>query len=68
MEEVFTSLLGILEEKIPNDDIRRDIYTELFPTLYWYDPDLAELLKREDDVFAEVMEENLNEIENSLED
>jgi hypothetical protein len=68
MEEIFTRLLGILEEKIPNDVTRREIYAEIIPVIYWHDPDLAELLKQEDDIFAEVMEEVLEEHAENFED
>ena len=57
MQEVFLILLEKLQEHVPNEETRRDIYVEIVPALDFVDLELLESIKYEDGVFCEVCSE-----------
>ena len=64
MIEVFLTLFRTLEEYVPNEETRKEIYSELIPTLSLYDDDLLCKIESEDPVFSEAYAEyNQEEID-----
>ncbi len=60
MKEVFLSLFRVLEEKIPNEETRKDIYAELIPALYWESDGFEgwlSLLESEDHAFDQACQD-----------
>ena len=53
MQEVFLTLFQQLEEHIPDEDSRREVYSELVPLMYLSDRDLLLQLEYEDPIFSE---------------
>lgn len=57
MQEILVELFRVLGTHVPDEDVRKSIYSDLIPTLQWIDADGAEDLKNDDACYNEAYEE-----------
>ena len=56
MQDIILEIFKSLNNRVVDEDIRATIYQDLIPHIRLSDPDLAESLKDDDEVYAEAYE------------
>lgn len=57
MIEVFQTLFRVLEEIIPNEEIRKDLYADIIPSMHYENTELLNMLEAEDPAFGQACQE-----------